>query len=482
MTVNSPLDDHPTVSSPVPTSGSGLPEHAELTELHERIEGHVVSPTDDRYAAARSGFNVLADQRPAAIVLPTNRFDVVEAVRFAAEQGLRVTVQATGHGSGTCTADTLMINTSTLTGVSVDPVERTAVVAAGTTWGPVLAAAAAHGLAPLVGSSSGVGAVGYTLGGGFGWLGRRFGLSSDAVRSFDVVTPDGNTLRVSTTSYPDIFWTLRGAGAGSIAVVTAMEIELFPVTTVYAGNLFYPAADAGDILRRFRDWAPEQSEELTSAVTLINFPPLETVPEPFRGKSFAVVRGCWSGDLDTGRSVIDEWRGWRPPVIDMWCDLPFAAVDAISMDPTEPVPAMTTTEWFDTISDEAIDILTARVQPSTPDASPVTIGEVRHAGGAVARLADDAVDGRGRSGRFLLSLVAMVGDPRSAPVVESWLQDTRDQLRPHVTGATFLNFTDGAERTARSSSSFADEPLRRAAAVKAALDPDDRFCHGIILR
>ena len=161
---------------------------------------------------------------------------------------------------------------------------------------------------------------------------------------------------------------LRGAGAGGLGVVTSMEIALVEVSTVYAGNLFYPAADAEEIIRRFRDWAPAQSEELTSAVAILNLPPTDDVPAPLRGRSFAVVRGCWSGDLDAGRAVVDEWREWRTPVVDMWGALPFAAIDAVSMDPTEPMPVMVTTEWFDDLPDVAVDIVAARVRPAPASA------------------------------------------------------------------------------------------------------------------
>lgn len=450
-------------------------------DLRRRITGDVVTPGDDGYDAARSGFNLLTDHRPAMIVVAAHRFDVVEAVRFAAEQMMRVAVQATGHGPGPNANDALLINTSAMTEVSIDPTSRTARIAAGAQWGPVLEQAQQHGLAPLLGSTTDVGAVGYTLGGGFGWLGRKHGLSSDAVRSFDVVTPDGTPVHVSPTSHPELFWALRGGGAGSIGVVTDMVIDLFPVDTVYAGNLIYPAADAPEILRRFAQWAPRQSDDLTSAITMINFPQLDLVPEPFRGKSFALVRGCWAGDLAEGKAVIDEWRAWKTPEIDMWAELPFAAADAISMDPTDPLPAMVTTEWLDDLPDLAIDILTSRVLPDDGSMPLIMFGEIRHAGGAIGRHAGDAVNDRGRSGTFLLELCSMVPDPHVGLAIESAQRLTRQALAPYVTGATYLNFTEGEERSARTASAFSDEHRRRLTAIKQALDPDNRFCHGMAI-
>ncbi|MHC3002012.1 FAD-binding oxidoreductase [Gordonia sp. GN26] len=470
-----------------PTSPTGRPERlivrtrtSVLAQLRDRMAGEVLGPGDAGFREARAGFNRLVIHRPSVIAIPENHFDVVEAVRFAAEEDLRITVQATGHGTGVPADGGLLINTSRLTAVTVDPVTRTARVAAGATWKAVLDAAVPYGLAPLMGSASIVGAVGFTLGGGFGWLGRRFGLGSDAVLAFDLVTPDGRPIRVSEASFPHIFWALRGGGAGSLGVVTSMEIALVDVTTVYAGNLFYPADDAEEIMRRFRDWAPAQPEALTSAVTILNLPPTDDVPEPLRGGSFAVVRGCWSGDIATGRVIVDEWRNWRTPLVDLWDEMPFDAVDAISMDPTEPMPVMVTTEWFDELHDEAIDVVAGRARPEPGSAPLIVSAEIRHAGGAIARGAAGAANDRARSGQFLLELISMVPDPHVALAVESTLRVTRTELAPYVTGATYLNFTSGAERAGRAADAYSAEHRRRLLDIKATLDPHDRFCHGDI--
>lgn len=482
MTLHPAPRPQPSPAAPTPAEHLTVrTRSAVLAQLRDRISGDVVSPGEAGYLHARSGFNRLGMHHPAVIALPDNHFDVVEAVRFAAQEDLRVAVQATGHGQGAAADGGLLINTSRLTSVIVDPATRTARVGAGARWSDVLDAATPYGLAPLMGSSSAVGAVGYTLGGGFGWLGRRFGLSADTVRSFDLVTPNGTPIRVSDTSYPEIFWALRGAGAGSLGVVTSMEIGLVPVATVYAGNLFYPVSEAEAVLRRFRDWAPHQSEELTSAVTVVNLPPTEEVPEALRGQSLVVVRGCWSGDLDAGRAVVDQWRTWKTPLMDRWGPMPFAATDAVSMDPTEPLPALVTTEWFDELSDEAIDIIASRVRPAAGAAPLILSGEVRHAGGAITRGAAEAPNDRGRSGQFLLELIAVVGDLHIALEIESTLRVTRAELAPHVNGAAYLNFTSGAERPARSAEAYSTDHRQRLLEIKYALDPQNRFCHGDIV-
>ena len=205
------------------------------------VDSRVIVPGDEHYDAARQGWNLAVDQYPAMIVEARTAEDVAEALRFAQSQGLDVAVTATGHGVIRKADHSLLIDTSKMAAVEVDAAARTAWVGAGTKWGAVLEAAQAAGLAPLLGSSPDVGAIGYTLGGGMGWLVRKYGLSADSVNYFEVVTVNGERVRASATENADLFWGLRGGG-GNFGVVTGMEIRLYPVTTVYGGNLFYPVS------------------------------------------------------------------------------------------------------------------------------------------------------------------------------------------------------------------------------------------------
>lgn len=469
----------PSVSASSSTSAGYRPQHDVVATLRECVAGDVLLPDSPGYDDARHGFNLLVDPRPAVVVVAETRFDVVEAVRFAHREDLRVAVMATGHGQGPSSDGALLINTSRLTEVDVDAQAATARIAAGATWADVLTRTQPHRLSALVGSSTGVGAVGYTLGGGFGWLARKFGLASDRVRSFEVVTPDGQVVTASTAKNAELFWALRGGGAGSLGVVTSMEIDLTPVGSVYGGNLFYPADDAVEVIRRFRDWAPHQSEELTSAVTLMNFPPLPEIPEPLRGNSFVIIRGAWSGVPDVGRDIVNEWRRWRAPVADTWAEMPFDAIDSISMDPTDPVAAMISTEWIDDVTDDVVDALIDRIYPTPGDPAIVTFGELRHGGGAVERNVAASPTDLGRTGTFLLELVAMIPDPHAALVVESKLQLVRDSVAAHVTGATYPNFVHGDDLSSRSASAFSDDNRAKISALKLELDPTNRFCHGM---
>ncbi|MCX5043584.1 FAD-binding oxidoreductase [Aldersonia sp. NBC_00410] len=459
-----------------PTAGQTI--DPTLETLRSRVTGQVVTECDPGYDAARAGFNLHFDQRPAIIVVAATSQDVAEGVRFAADHGLRVTIRATGHGPGREPSGAVMINTSALTDVRIDREQRTATIGAGAKWGAVLGPAQQHGLAPLLGSTTDVGAVGYTLGGGMGWLARQYGLCSDSARTFELVTPDGTLLRTSATEHPEIFWALKGGGAGTLGVVTSMEIELYPVETVYAGNLFYPIENARAVMTRWRDWVRDADRGLTSSVAIMHFPPLEFIPEPFRGRSFVIVRGCWSGDPDAGAELIDGWRQWRAPAMDTWGPLPFAAADAISMDPTDPAPAMATTEWFDALPDEAIDTILATMIPE-PGTPPLLLAaEIRHAGGAIAEYAPAAANDLGRSGEFLLALITMVPEPQLGLVIEAAMRDARATLEPYVNGAAYLNFLEGEERASRAVTAYSPDNLARLRRVKVALDPGNRFCHG----
>ena len=226
---------------------------------------------------------------------------------------MAVAVKATGHGVIREANDSLLIVTSELTDVRVNADAQTAWVSAGTKWGRVLEETQAVGLAPVLGSSPDVGAVSYTLGGGMGWLARKYGISADSVNQFELVTADGNLVHASAAENADLFWALRGGG-GNFGVVTAMEIRLYPVTKVYGGNSFYPIEKAKEVYARYRNWIVNAPDELTSSVLIMNFPPFPQIPERLRGQSFVMVRGCYCGPLEQGKELLKYWRDWQSPI------------------------------------------------------------------------------------------------------------------------------------------------------------------------
>lgn len=437
--------------------------------------GRRLSPGDGDYERARGGWNLFYSHHPEVIVEARSVGDVVAAVEAAATTGARVAVQATGHGF-TLPADQVLIRTGGIDHIEIDPASGSARLGAGVQWGPVLAAAAPHGLAPLLGSSPTVGAVGYTLGGGFGWLGRRHGLSLDRVRSFRVVIADGSVVTAAPDSHPELFWALRGGGHGSLGVVVEMEIDLVAVSEVYAGNLLYPIEAAGEVFQRYIGWSEANPEDFTSAFTVMNYPPIDDIPEPLRGRSFAQVRGCHCGDPETAQALVDEWRSWRAPAFDFFGRMPFAEIATVSQDPVDPVPAASSGRWLSHLD---VEVGAALVDAARPQGgqSPVIIAETRHAGGAVARPpADTAYPVR--TADRLVQVVALVPSPEAFADTERRLERLWGRLGERVV-APYLNFLEGEERAALGESGFDTATWRRLSQVKAAYDPRGMFAHGL---
>jgi FAD/FMN-containing dehydrogenase len=248
-----------------------------IDRLRSQIHGQVLGPGDDAYDSARAAWNLNAEQHPAVVVRAVDSGDVQHAVRAARTAGLGVGVLATGHGTGRPSDGGLLINTSAMRRVQVDPATRIARVAAGTTWDEVIGPAAAYGLAALPGSSTNVGVVGYSLGGGFGWLGRKYGLAMHSVLRAQVATADGALVTASPDDHPDLFWGLLGS-AGNLGIVTELEFRLHSVRQVYGGNLYYPLERAHDVLTFFAEWSNSAPPELTSTVAFRRFPPLPGLP------------------------------------------------------------------------------------------------------------------------------------------------------------------------------------------------------------
>jgi hypothetical protein len=387
-----------------------------------------------------------------------------------------VAVQATGHGVIRPANDCLLINTSQMSGVRVDPDSRTAWVEAGAKWGRVLEAASVFGLAPLLGSSPDVGAIGYTLGGGLGWLARKYGLSTDSVLAIDLITADGRRLHASQDENRDLFWGLRGGGGG-FGVVVGMEIQLYPVSTVFGGNLIYPVEMAPDVIARYRDWIEAIPEEFTTSFALMNYPPLPMVPEFLRGKSFIMVRGCYCGPVEDGQAYLQNWLDWRAPVANMFQAMPFSQVATISNDPVDPVPGWATGAWLHELSDDAIQTL-VDYGVSVQGSSPVLQTEVRHLGGAMSRASrvENAFGHRDHS--LLLEMVGMAPKPEATRSLQEFVGRFKDALASSLTGSVYMNFLEGEEAHLRTRDGYPPDVYRRLMALKAEYDPEHLFRFG----
>lgn len=458
-----------------------VPLDGAAAELQQGIVGRVITPHDPDFDTARLAWNRIHEHRPALIVIPTSTSDVATAVRHAVRHGLEISIQATGHGVAIPARGSMLILTHALDSVQVDATTRTARFGSGVEWARVLGPATELGLAPLLGSTPHVSATGYTLGGGMGWIGRKYGLASDSVRSIEIVTADGSVRRVTPDEDADLFWALRGGGPGSLGVVTEMEIDLVPVASLYAGNLLYPASMATEVAARYRNWISDAPEELTSSIVFMNFPPLEEIPEPLRGGSFVIVRGAFTGSDADGAELLAFWRDWRPPYIDMWGRIPFSEVATISNDPVDPVSGVTATEWMRGLSDSSIEVLADAIFPASGQ-SRLLMTEVRHVGGAVSRPGAHPSAYSHRDQELLLEIVAMVLDPADRDHVDGSIAEVKARLAEDLTGTFYLNFLEGAERAERARDSFDAASWDRLRRIKAAYDPNNVFSHGVDIR
>ena len=446
-----------------------------LESLRAGLRGTAYAAGEEGYDEASRAWNLNAHQEPAVVVMAEGAVDVMAAVRFARELGVGVGVMATGHGVGAPCDGGVLINTSRMRGVRVDPVARTARVEAGALWTDVIPEAQAHGLAGLVGSSSHVGVVGYTMGGGFGWLGRRYGLNAASVTEADVVTADGELLRVSADEHPELFWGL-GGGGGNFGVVTSLEFRLYPITAVYGGNVFYPLEKAREVLDLYARWSADLPDEMTTAVTFLNVPPLPDIPEPLRGGSFVVVRGCFSGENpEDGEEMFRPVReGLGDPVMDTFGVMPVAAMDAISMDPVDPMGSVQRSEMLRDLSPGAVEALLEVAGPGS--GSPLIMLEIRQLGGALARTPDRLSPMGGGEAGYIMNGVGVTFTPEMAEGAKGRIARVTEATREHQTGETFVNFMDlDAAGEERVKAAYPPEDWERLVALKNRHDPDNLF-------
>jgi FAD/FMN-containing dehydrogenase len=439
--------------------------------------GPVFRPGDDGYDAERAGFNLAVQHRPELIVGATGPQDVMAAVRYAADRGLAVAVLTTGHGPASPADNQVLINTRRMSGISVDPLTRTARVGGGVRWSQVLPHTSAHGLAPLNGSSPHVGVVGYTLGGGVGPLGRSYGFAADRVRRIDLVTADGTLRHVTADDEPELFWAVRG-GKGNFGVVVSLEFGLVPVPRLYGGGLYFAAEAAADVLHAYQQWVRTVPDEMSSSVLLIEFPPVPAVPEPLRGRYVAHLRVAYTGPAAEGERLVEPLRGIGPPVLDTLAELSYGDVGTIYNDPTEPAPAHDSNIALHTLDAGAVDTIMSLAGPGT--GSPLII-ELRQLGGAYARppALPSAVGGRDAAHMLF---AACIVQPGRAGAARSAHQHLHEKMRPWSTGGTIYNFS-GVDDTdpERVKQAFAPADHARLARTKAAYDPANMFRLGFTI-
>jgi FAD/FMN-containing dehydrogenase len=437
--------------------------------------GAVHLPGDPAYDIARSPWNLQADDHPAAVVYPAFPDEVAEVLRAAAAAGLSVAPQGTGHGAPPLEgrlSDAVLLRTSAMTELSIDPGRRTARAGAGVLWGDLADAAGGAGLAARHPSSPDVGVVGYSLGGGIGWYARRLGLQCTAVTAVELVLADGTFVRATADREPDLFWALRG-GAAPLGVVTALEFELFPLETVVAGFLAWDWTAVEEVLPGWVAWCATAPEEATTSFRLLEAPDAEDVPAELRGRRFAMVDGAVLGDDATAAEVLAPLRALRPE-LDTVARVPASSLVRLHLDPEGPTPAYASSTLVSGLPDAAIAAVVDAAGPRS--GTRLAAAELRQLGGALARPAPDGGALSMLEGGFLALGLGLGLGPHDGAV--HWAQQRADAARflaalePWVTGRHYLPMLDERVDTRKA---FPPGVHARLAAIRRAVDPDDLF-------
>ncbi len=459
-----------TLTSPARPATSGIDAGA-VGALAAGLRGHVFTPDTPGYDQARTIWNAMVDKRPAVIARCASAADVQHAVRFARERGLEIAVKGGGHNiAGSALVDGgLVLDLSSMKSVRVDPARRTAVVEPGVTLGEFDHDVQAFGLATPVGINSTTGIAGLTLGGGFGWLSRTYGMTVDNLRSADVVTVSGDFVRASERENSDLFWGLRGGG-GNFGIVTAFELGLHPVgPQVMAGLIVHPFADANALLRRYREVSLAAPKELSAWVVMRQAPPLPFLPVEVHGTEVVVIAVLYSGDMQAGERAMAPLRAIGKPIADVVSPQPYAGFQA-AFDPLLAPGARNywKTHDFAPLGDDALDLAIDAARRLPGPHCEVFLAQM---GGAVRDTAEDATAYSGRSADWIANVHARWTDPAEDEKCIGWARRLFTDLTPHATGTAYVNFMtqDEGERVRTAYGSH----YGRLAALKKKYDPSN---------
>lgn len=448
----------------------------DFTLLKTRVTGPVLVAGDDGFSEESTGWILNFTRNPDVVVGAASAQDVVEAVRFAAANGLAVRVQATGHGSHATITDGVLITTKRLGTVEIDPAARLATIGAGVEWNAVIAAGGEHGLAPITGSSGTVGAVGFLLGGGMGPLVNAYGFGSDHVRELEVVLANGDLVRASVDDHPDLFWALRG-GKGGLGIVTAARIELVELPTLYGGSLTFDAPDIEAALTAWVEYLRTADPTVTTSVAILRMPDLPFIPEPIRGHTLLALRFAYPGDAATGEALAAPLRAAAPVYIDDLGEMPASEIGKIHNDPPNPTVGWVSGRMLSGIdSDFAKTLLEFAGEGKQ---FPFVAAEVRAFGAAPATDVPEgsAVGGRGSKGA--LSLVGVPNPELFTSVIPGAAGALFGALGPWIAPVNNVNFATGFESEADYRGAWPEAIFDRLEEVKSRYDPNGVFAYGV---
>jgi FAD/FMN-containing dehydrogenase len=448
-------------------------DQAALDQLTAAMRGDLVTRDSPGYEDTRRIWNAMIDSRPALFIRCRSAADIVRAVRFARDRELPLAVRGGGHNiAGSALADGgVVLDLSAMKGVHVDPSRRVARAEPGVTLGEFDRDVQAFGLATPLGINSTTGIAGLTLGGGYGWLSRKYGLTVDNLRSADIVTADGELLTVNEREHSDLFWAIRGGG-GNFGVVTAFEYQLHPVgTQVLAGLIVHPFENAAGLLRRYRDAMASAPDELTAWVVMRKAPPLPFLPEAVHGQEVVVIATLYAGDIAQGERALAPLRALGKPHADVVGPAPYLAFQA-AFDPllTPGARNYWKTHNFAALHDGLIDTLVEQVRRLPGPMDELFIANV---GGAMSRVSDDATAFMGRQAQFVLNVHARWEDRAEDARQVEWARGVFQAAAPYASAGAYVNFLTADEQDRVRAAYGAN--YDRLAAIKAKYDPQNIF-------
>ncbi|MGH8840185.1 MAG: FAD-binding oxidoreductase [Jiangellaceae bacterium] len=449
-------------SSPSETTAISVPD------LRAEFDGRVIAPDDVGYDEARTVVAGGIDRRPAVIIRPADAAEVARVVSLARESGLELAVRSGGHsGAGHGVSEGgIVLDLVNMRNLDVDVDGRTAWAQTGLTAGEYTAAVGAHGLATGFGDTGSVGIGGITLGGGVGFLSRKYGLTIDNLLAAEVVTADGEIVRVDADTHPDLFWAIRGGG-GNFGVVTRFQFRLHQVDTVVGGMLMLPATP--EVIAGFVAEAEAAPEELTTIVNVMPAPPMPFVPADYHGRLVVMALMAYAGDSEPGERVMAPFRALATPVVDMVRSMPYPEIFAPEEEGYHPVAAVRTL-FVDTVDEQAAATIVGHLEASD---AMMRVAQLRVLGGAVARVPVDATAFAHRRSPMMVNVAAIYEDPDQAATHHRWVTDFAAALHQGDTGA-YVGFI-GDEGEARVRDAYPEPTWQRLAAIKGRYDPTNLF-------
>ncbi len=456
---------------------------ADLDALAAAFDGHLIDASSPNYDAARAIWNGMIDRRPALIARCQNPNDVVAAVRFARQHDVLIAVRGGGHniaGNALCDGG-IVIDLSLMKQITVNAGTRTARVEPGCTLADFDREAQKHGMATPLGINSTTGVAGLALGGGFGWLSRSFGLTSDNLAAADIVTADGELRRATETENADLFWAIRGGG-GNFGIVTGFEFRLHAVgPEILSGLIVHPFDDAPSVLRSWRDALTQAPDPLSVWVVMRKAPPLPFLPAEWHGREIVVLAACWVGvDQAAGERALEPFRRIGNPIADVIGRQPYAAWQQ-AFDPL--LAPGSRNYWkshnFTTLSDRALDVACDFIARLPDPQCEVFFGQV---GGVINRIPVAATAYADRTAQLVMNVHSRWEDPARDRACIDWARAVSNAMRPFASGYVYMNFLTQDE-TDRVRDAYGPN-FKRLSSLKEVWDPDNRFRvnHNVAIR